>query len=153
MNRFDSQIRLEILEQYLDGRPPTVDTVAAARKVAADEVSGAFRRLAEGRAIVLVPGTTDILMAAPFAGDVTDHVVTTPKHRYHANCIWDAFGIPAMLAAAGRPAEATITTRCEDCGAPLTVDVRDGHVAANPPRPVAHFAVPAARWWADIVFT
>ena len=60
---------------------------------------------------------------------------------------------PAMLAAAGRPSDANIETRCDDCASPLWIDVTAGRVRAVPPDVVAHFAVPAAQWWADIVFT
>jgi hypothetical protein len=58
-----------------------------------------------------------------------------------------------MLAGAGRPATASIDTRCPDCATPLSIEVRDGHLTSDSSGVVVHFAVPAARWWADIVFT
>jgi len=149
----DGRVRLEILEEFLDGRRPSVSSLAESLGADAREVTAAFERLAAGRAIVLAQGTHDILMAAPFSGVRTDHQVKTSTERYDANCIWDALGIPAMLAAAGRAADATITSRCEDCGAPLTLEVRAGRVTVEPEGVVAHFAVPAASWWQDIVFT
>ena len=72
---------------------------------------------------------------------------------YNANCVWDALGVVAMLAGDTRSIDADVRTTCADCGAPLKLTVRDGAVRADPTGAVAHFAVPAARWWADIGFT
>lgn len=153
MTDLDARVRLAILEEFLAERRPTVEGIGDRLGVDAREVPAAFERLAAGRAIVLARGTRDIRMAAPFSGIRTDHQVTIGAQRHYANCIWDALGIPAMLAAAERPSDATIETRCADCDATLRLDVLDERVTANPPSPVAHFAVPAAKWWADIVFT
>jgi len=65
-------------------------------------------------------------------------------------------GVPlagAMLAGAGRSADARIETQCTDCSAPLGLAVDAGRLTTDVAGAVAHFAVPAARWWADIVFT
>ena len=149
----DAAVRLAIQEEFLLGRRPTVASIASTLGRDGSDVAAAFDRLAAGRALVLAQGTRDILMAAPFAGVQTDFRVRCGERSHYANCIWDALGIPAMLAAAGRPSNATIETRCADCSAPLRIDVADGRVRAEPAEVVAHFAVPAAQWWADIVFT
>ena len=150
---FDARVRLAVLEGFLGGRRPGVAEISSVLDAPATEVSASFERLAAGRAFVLVPGTSEIHMAAPFSGVRTEFRVRVGDRSYHANCIWDALGIPAMLAGAGRPADASIETRCPDCAEALTVDVRDDGIVADPRDPVAHFAVPAARWWADIVYT
>jgi hypothetical protein len=149
----DAAVRLAIQEEFLLGRRPTVASIASTLGRDASDVEAAFDRLAAGRALVLAQGTRDIRMAAPFAGVQTDFRVRCGDRSYYANCIWDALGIPAMLAAAGRPSDANIETRCDDCASPLWIDVTAGRVRAVPPDVVAHFAVPAAQWWADIVFT
>jgi hypothetical protein len=92
-------------------------------------------------------------MAAPFAAVKTDFLVQVGAQSYYANCVWDSLGIPAMLPGAGRDPSATIKTLCQDCNAPLTLQVERGEMLAEPPDAVAHFAVAAARWWTDIVFT
>ena len=150
---FDARVRLAVLEGFLLGGRPSVASVASVLTASADDVGAAFERLAAGRAFVLAPGTRDILMAAPFSGVRTDFRVRVGERSYYANCAWDALGIPAMLAAVGRSADASIETRCLDCAASLAIDVRGGELTAEPPGPVAHFGVPAARWWADIVYT
>lgn len=149
----DAAVRLAIQEEFLLGRRPSVASIASTLGRDASDVEAAFDRLAAGRALVLQQGTRDIRMAAPFAGVQTDFRVRCGERSYYANCIWDALGIPAMLAAAGRPSDATIETRCADCSAPLRLDITGSGVRAEPAEVVAHFAVPAAQWWADIVFT
>ena len=149
----DSAVRLAILEAFLAGQRPSKEGIATTLDVDPAGVDRAFERLAAGRAIVLAPGTRELLMAAPFAATPTDHRVRVGDREYHANCVWDALGIPAMLAGAGRPADAAIETRCPDCAAALRLRVEHGQVSAEPGGMVAHFAVPAAEWWTDIGFT
>jgi hypothetical protein len=150
---FDTTVRLTILGELLAGHTPSVERVAAAVGAERPTVAEAFARLSASRAIVLDPGTGDLLMAAPFAVKPTSFRVRAGGRAYYANCVWDALGVSAMLAGAGRPADIAVETTCADCGAPLALEVRAGKVSATPPDAVAHFAVPAARWWADIVFT
>lgn len=149
----DATVRLTILETFLAGDHPSVASVAAALGIDEAAAAASFDRLAAGRAIVLGSDSRDLLMAAPFAGTPTDHRVHVGERTHYANCVWDALGIPAMLQAAGRPASAKITTRCPDCAAAIHLVVEGSQVTAEPDEPVAHFAVPAARWWEDIGFT
>jgi signal transduction protein with GAF and PtsI domain len=149
----DGAVRLAILDEFLEERVPSVDSVARRLGDEAAAVRESFERLASGRAIVLKPGTHDIRMAAPFAAERTDFVVRVGERSYHANCIWDALGIPAMLQATDQFGDADIETTCLDCSTPLSLAVRGGRVTSDPADVVAHFGVPAARWWADIVFT
>jgi hypothetical protein len=152
--RFDVDVRLAIQHAFIAGRPtPTVTSVAAEVGAPAADVAAAFDRLAAGHVIVLVPGTRDLVMSAPFAGRPTDFVVTVGGRTYYANCVWDAVGVAAMLAGAGQRIDADVRTTCADCGAALALAVRGDDVRADPADAVAHFAVPAARWWADIGFT
>jgi len=151
---FDTSVRLEIQETFIDGLPtPTVESIAAELRASVADVAAAFERLAAARVIVLEPGTRSIVMSAPFAGRPTDFVVTVDAVKHHANCIWDALGIVAMLRGAGHDADAGIETHCADCGEALSVTIAGESVASRPAGVVAHFAVPAARWWADIGFT
>jgi len=150
---FDTSVRLAIMDGFLTGATPSVGAVASALGTDIGSVEAAFDRLAAGRAIVLTPGTRDIRMAAPFAGVPTDFRVRVGERSYYANCIWDAVGIPAMLAGAAPSADARIETECADCSAPVGLAVDAGRLTTDVPGAVVHFAVPAARWWADIVFT
>lgn len=147
LQHFDATLRLRILHGFLAGETPTVDGLAPSLRASPDAVAAGFDRLAAGRAIVLARGTHDIVMAAPFSGGPTDFRVTLGPRLYFANCIWDAMGISAMLGGA----DASIETRCTDCGDTLHLTVHARRVTGDPG--IVHFAVPAARWWADIVFT
>ena len=128
------------------GRAPSADEVADREGTTADEVIAGWRRLHDGHAIVLDPTTDALLMANPFSGVPTPHVVEADGRRWYANCAWDAFGICAALQTDGR-----IETSCRDCGDPIEIEVRDGRPGDE--SLVFHCLVPAARWWDDIVFT
>ena len=143
----DTQVRLAIYDYFVgDRRPPSVDECAEMVGADAEEVEAAYKRLEAERVIVLAPGTLNIWMANPLSAVPTPFRVETPRGAYWGNCIWDAFGVIAMLGGDGE-----ISTRCGDCGEPMTMFVDRGRLERADG--VAHFAVPAARWWDNIGFT
>ncbi len=143
----DTPVRLHVYERFLeDGRPPQVAETAAALEIAHDETAAAYRRLERERVIVLAPGTLDVWMANPLSAVPTPFRVETMRGAFWGNCIWDALGIPAMLAVDGG-----VATSCPDCGDPIELHVRDGELEEA--EGVVHFVVPAARWWENIAFT
>jgi hypothetical protein len=143
----DGEVRLFVYRRFLErGEPPTFAQVAEALGSSEGEAVAAFRRLEAGHVLVFVPGTLDIWMANPLCALPTPFRVETARGSWWGTCVWDALGIPAML-----DDDATISTWCPDCDEPLELRVEDGslrRVAA-----IAHFAVPARRWWDDIGFT
>ena len=143
----DGDVRVHLMERFLaEGRPPSVAESAAGLDASEQDVAAAYRSLQEQRVIVLAPGTLDVWMAAPLSAVPTPFPVETERGTYFGNCIWDALGIPAMLGC-----EATIAASCADCGDPLPIRVRNGELREGDG--VAHFAVPAARWWDNIGHT
>ena len=143
----DNRMRLHLYDEFLrTGRPPTAAEAAGALGGAQEEAEASYRRLEQARVIVLAPGTTNVWMANPLSAVPTPFRVEVDGRSYWGNCIWDALGIPAMLSADG-----CVRTFCADCQEPLTVTVRDGGL--EPTDGIAHFAVPAARWWDNIGFT
>jgi hypothetical protein len=144
---FDNEVRLHVYRRFAEeGRPPTVDQTAEALGLQPADVAASFRRLANGRVLVLDPGTTDIWMANPFCAKPTDFRVAAGERWWWGTCAWDAPGILAMLGVDG-----TVATSCPDCGDPLELQVQSGEL--QPVEAVAHFSVPAARWWDDIGYT
>ncbi|MGZ8694007.1 MAG: organomercurial lyase [Gaiellaceae bacterium] len=142
----DDRVRTYLYERFVAlGAPPRAGETAGALGLDEEEAAAAYRRLADEHVIVLKPGTTDVWMAAPLSARPTSFLVTTALGTHFANCIWDALGIAAMLGH-----DARIETDCADCGAAMTLEVEAGELRAEG---VAHFAVPAARWWDDIGFT
>jgi hypothetical protein len=112
-----------------------------------EDVEQAFQRLYEKRLLVLEPGSPSrIRMAPPFSGIETQHRVKIEEKVYFANCAWDAFGIAAAL-----KRDADIESTCADCDAPLMFQIRDGWPLLQ--ECIVHFAVPAAQWWQDIIYT
>jgi hypothetical protein len=144
---FDRQVRAYVYDAlFTQGAIPSVAATAAGLASPPGEVAAAFRRLAQGHVIVLQPRSDEILMANPFSAVPTPFQVEAGGRVYWGNCVWDALGILAMLKGDGR-----VLASCGDCNAALTLAVRDGSVV-DPPG-VAHFSVPAKRWWDNIVFT
>ena len=144
---FDTSVRLHIYHHLLaTGTAPAIHAVAQALDTGIADVEAAYRRLAADHLIVLTPGTLDIRMAHPFSAVPTPFRVETPRGTCWGNCIWDALGIAAAV-----HSNARISTTCPDCEAPLHVNIAVG--ALEQAAGTIHFAVPAAHWWDDIVFT
>lgn len=142
----DRRVRLHIYDGFLTwGRPPTSDEAAGDLGLSIEEVEASYRRLAEGRVIVLHPGTTDIRMANPWSAEPTQFTVHIGERSWFGNCVWDALGLVAMLGGDGR-----IDTTCSDCGHPLELVVQGRRLEKS--EGIVHFAVPAAHWWDDIAF-
>ena len=91
---------------------------------------------------------TDSWAVAPGENDRAPVVarVNVGAKKYIANCSWDALGIAAAL-----HADADVHSRCEQTREPLHLRIRGGRCLPEPS--VIHFAVPAAHWWDDIVYT
>jgi hypothetical protein len=124
---------------------PSVAALAKQSAVATDGVRASLQRLADAHMLVLQRDSGEVLMANPFSAVPTPFVVKTKSGSWYGNCIWDAMGIAAML-----QSDATIESSCGCCGSAMRLEA-PGECADEDKR-VAHFAIPAARWWDDIVF-
>src|SRR5260370_37908328 len=112
-----------------------------------EEVEPALERLEKKRLLVPDPGDPSrIRMAPPFSGVETPFRVKVQDKIYYANCVWDALGIAAAL-----KADAIIEASDGQSGEPMMLEVRNGQPV--PQSCVIHFAVPAAHWWDDIIYT
>jgi hypothetical protein len=141
----DRAVRIALYEHAVERSvPPRVAALADRCGLPVERVRESLERLAAARAVVLQPESREILMAAPFSAVPTAFAVRAAGRTYHANCIWDALGIPAMLAV-----DALVETACACCGEAMAARVEAGRLA--PLEGVVHFAVPAHRWWQDIV--
>jgi len=144
----DTTIKLTVYRTIAEtGRAPDAAEVAAASGFSEADVRSSFARLHARRLLVPEPDDPSrIRMAPPFSGISTAFPVDAMGKRYYANCVWDAYGIPAAL-----HADAVIPASDALTGEPSTLEVRGGQPVLLPY--LAHFAVPAARWWEDIVYT
>src|SRR5262245_38530597 len=144
---FDTQVKLAIYQHIAETtRAPSVEETAGRAGAGVAEVREAYARLFQNRVLVLEPDGVSIRMAPPFSGVPTQHRVRVDGKDYFANCAWDALGVVAALQ---RPGE--VFSRCEQTFEPIYLRV---HADGPEPEPcVIHFAVPAALWWKDIVYT
>lgn len=143
----DARVRRHVYNVTLQrGDPPSIAELAEATSAAPGEVAATLASLAAARVLVLQPGSGEILMAPPFSAVPTPFLVRTHAHAAYANCAWDALGVSVMMRQ-----RVYIHTSCACCGEALSLATR------NPEAPdgdaIIHFAVPARRWWEDIVFT
>jgi DNA-binding transcriptional MocR family regulator len=145
---FDTRVKMHIYETVAETtRLPTSREVGEALRATVQEVEAAFGRLHQKRLIVPEPGRPSSLrMAPPFSGIPTSFAVKAQGRTYFANCAWDALGVPAAL-----QADAVVDASDGQTHEPMRLLVRNGKVLFEPC--VIHFAVPAARWWEDIIYT
>ncbi len=143
----DTSIRRAVYHHFAStGHAPLLADVAAQCACSEDDVRAAYARLRANRVLLLEPDGETIRMAPPFSGVPTPHTVEAGRQTYFANCAWDALGIPAAL-----HQEAVVRSSCGQSGARLRLRV--GPDGPEPSRWLFHCQVPAARWWADLVFT
>ena len=146
---FDRDVRLTIAECIRErGAVPSLSEVASRLDAADADVAAALGRLGAARALILRPGTSEILSFNPFAAGPTEFLVRAAGRDWSALCAWDAFGVAAALRADG-----VVLGRCADvCGVPLEVRLVGDAIGALD-GVVMQFALPAREWWKDIVFT
>jgi hypothetical protein len=145
---FDTAVKMNIYETIArTTQAPTLAEVAESLSASPEEVAAALERLHKMRLLVPEPGNPSrIRMAPPFSGVETSFRVQVQDKAYYANCAWDALGIAAAL-----HADAIIEASDGYSGEPMMLEVRNG--LPIPQSCVIHFAVPAAHWWDDILYT
>ena len=146
LGEFDLQVRYHVYDVCLaGGKPPAIGELSDRINAPVEQIQGALVNLADAHMLVLQKANGEILMANPFSAVPTPFVVETPAFFCYGNCIWDSLGIAAML-----HQDVRIRTSCADCGSVLELQVTQAEVGGNG---IVHFAIPARRWWEDIVFT
>ena len=148
---FKTTVRVKLYQMFVaGGRCPTKEELARALDCSLFDVAAAYRELAAAHTLVLQPGSGEGLMANPLSAVPTPFVVETydrvATRSSDGNCIWDGFGVIAMLRTDGR-----VLNSCACWGEAMTVSVRNGAVVSEPAG-LVHFAIPARQWWDDIVF-
>ena len=141
------ELRQVVYREFVEeGRPPTAAEAARRLRLGVEEVLAGWGRLHDQHALVLDADRVEVRMAHPFSARPMHFVVASAEQKWWGGCAWDSFGIMAAL---GQPV--LVATTCPGCGRPLAL-LADPQ--GPPPEPyVAHFLVPAARWWDDVVRT
>ena len=132
MDRED--LRLAIYDSFArTGRPPAIE----------DERG--LRSLHDAHHIVL-DGTGRIAMAHPFSAVPLGFSVMGRQTLWWGGCAWDSFALPNLL-----DERVLVATACPACDTPHAWNVGpDGPPGGDQ---VAHFLVPVARMWDDVVHT
>jgi hypothetical protein len=143
----DTDVRIRLYRDFVrDGRAPSAEQLGARMQLPVAEIRAAWERLAAGKAIVLQPESREILMANPLCAVATPYLVRWEGRDFFASCVWDGLGIIAML-----KVDAAVESSCACCGEALTIAIREGVPVLQDG--IIHFAIPAKRWWDNIVFT
>lgn len=146
-DELDLQVKLFIYRTVRErGRPPFRSDMATRFQLPLPDVDRSLARLKGRRLLMLAPDSGEIVMAPPFSATPTGFQVQSAGTTYYANCVWDAYGIPAAL-----HQDAVVSASCGCCGDPAELRVTGGR--PEPSSWVAHFAVPARHWWDDLTFT
>jgi hypothetical protein len=141
------ELRQVVYREFVEeGRPPTAAEAARRLQIGIEEVMAGWGRLHDEHVLVLDADRVGIRMAHPFSARQMHFVVASAEQKWWGGCAWDSFGIMAAL-----DRRVLVATTCLGCGRPLAVLADPG--APPPDSYVAHFLVPAARWWDDVVLT
>lgn len=141
-------LRLAVyLEFAATGRAPDASSLAARFGTGIPEVADGLADLATARHLAL-DSDGRIVMAHPFSAVPLGFSVMGTRTLWWGGCAWDSFALPHLLPG---EEEVLVATRCPGCGRAHAWNVRRD----RPPDgdQVAHFLVPAARMWDDVVHT
>lgn len=127
------------------GQAPDALQTARALGAPADDVRAAYARLARRRLVSVEPELGALVALQPFSLVPTPFLVETAARAYFGSCAWCALGIAALLGC-----DARVRTGCGHCNAPLELSVAAGRLTRA--EGIVHFALPAARWFDDLVF-
>lgn len=129
------------------GSPPSVDQLADRYDVPPERIRDALQGLASARHLVL-DETGNVVMAHPFSAVPLGFSVMGRSTLWWGGCAWDSFAMAHLLD--GEPGLLVATT-CPACATPHAWNV----TRAAPPAgdQVAHFLIPVARMWDDVVTT
>ena len=142
----DATLRLSVYRHFIrHGQAPIVTELAKSMKATLRETRAALARLSQSHAFMLQENG-ELWRAAPFSAVPTAFPVRVGKKSFYGNCIWDALGIPAMLSQ-----NAEIDATCGCCNLAMPLHVKNGKLKEK--IGVVHFAIPASRWYEDVVFT
>jgi hypothetical protein len=144
----DEALRLAVYSNLAaTGLAPDRAALAAALGVETDEVTAGMDRLAAARHVVLDPAG-GVVLAHPFATAPFGFAVMGTRTLWWGGCAWDSFAIPHLVP--DEP-DVLVSTRCPACDAALAWVV--DRTAPPPGEEVAHFLVPMAHVWDDVVMT
>ncbi|MFF9013551.1 organomercurial lyase [Streptomyces sp. NPDC014870] len=144
------RVRLAVYHGFARaGVAPGVAELAGLTRLSGEEVRRELRRLHESRDLVLDPEDGDrVVLAHPFAAVPLGFSVMGAHTLWWGGCAWDSFALPHLL---DDEPDVLVATRCPACDAPHAWVV--GREAPPEGGQVAHFLVPMAHAWDDVLRT
>jgi Alkylmercury lyase len=140
-------LRLAIYAGCRRGRVPRIADLATELLATRKQVRSGLLTLAAARHLAL-GSDGEITMAHPFTAVPLGFSVMGRDTLWWGGCAWDSFALPHLLPDQGPMLVATTCPACDRAHA-WRVDDREPPAGGQ----VAHFLVPAARMWDDVVFT
>jgi hypothetical protein len=142
------ELRLRIYTSLAaTGRAPDLTTVAEEMGVSVADVRAALQGLAAARHLAL-DERGEVALAHPFATVDLGFSVKGTHTLWWGGCIWDSFAIPHLVP--DEP-EVLVATTCQGCGRAHAWVV--GREAPPDGDQIAHFLVPAAHMWDEVILT
>lgn len=142
----DEALRLAVYSTFAaTGGAPDRDRLARELGLDAAEVAAGMDRLAAARHVVL-DAAGEVVLAHPFATVPLGFAVMGERTLWWGGCAWDSFAIPHLVLA---EPSVLVSTRCPGCDAALAWVV--DRTAPPHGEEVAHFLVPMAQVWDDVV--
>jgi len=144
-------VRKYIFDHFLEKSvPPLLEQIMNKFELSRAEAFDVLELLEAGRHLALLKGTQRILMAWPFSSIATPFQVKVDKKgSYFANCSWDSIGFHVMLSN-----DVVVESFCHHCGEEVKIELRNQKVeSAHPSSVLVYFAMPATRWWDDMITT
>ncbi|MWA07217.1 hypothetical protein F8568_044185 [Actinomadura sp. LD22] len=142
------QLRVTVYRIFAGtGRAPSAEDLMRELDAPRSQVDEGLRALAAARHLAL-DARGSITMAHPFSAVPLGFSVMGATTLWWGGCAWDSFALPHLLDDAD---PALVATRCPACDTPHVWDVT--RQTPPPGDQVAHFLVPAAHMWDDVVHT
>ena len=142
------RLRVTVYRSFAEhGHPPSFDDLAPEVDTEPASVAAGLRELAAARHLVL-DAVGRIVMAHPFSSVPMGFSVMGEHVLWWGGCAWDSFALPQLLT--DEPG-LLVATRCPNCDRALSWVVHRDEPPAG--EEVAHFLVPAASMWDDVLHT
>ena len=150
--KLQKNVRKYIFEHFEEHAvAPVLEQIMREFELDRDSAFKVLTDLQSARHIALLTGTQRILMAFPFSSIVTPFRVRVAGKvkEYFANCAWDAVAIHVALRK-----EQWISSYCHHCAEDIKIHLKDqGAVSQSDNQPLVYLALPASRWWENILLT
>jgi Alkylmercury lyase len=140
-------LRLAVYTECRRGRVPRIADLATELLATREQVRSSLVMLAAARHLAL-GSDGEITMAHPFTAVPLGFSVMGRDTLWWGGCAWDSFALPHLLQHQGPMLVATTCPACDRAHA-WRVDDREPPAGGQ----VAHFLVPAAWMWDDVVYT